>query len=128
MCALVEDLGEPLEDVIAEFFLQEHSDQQSTVAVTEGVLDLIRLHADKLGPEVVKRRLNKAIKEGLGWVRRAAYRLGMELFGPSFARPALRDSARMVRDWAEKAFSNEKTKRGSKSRSPKQAPGESPDD
>ena len=126
--ALVEDLGEPLEDVIAEFFLQDQGDQESTVAVSEGVLDLIRLHADELGPEVVKRRLNKAIKEGLGWVRRAAYRVGMELFGPAFARPALKDSARMVRDWAAQALSKGKPNRGSKSRSPKPAPDDSPDE
>ena len=40
--ALVETLGDPLEDVIAEFFLQDHGDQESTVAVTEGALDLMR--------------------------------------------------------------------------------------
>ncbi|MGZ3386450.1 MAG: hypothetical protein ACXWNF_15295, partial [Isosphaeraceae bacterium] len=35
-------------------------------------------------------------------VRQAAYRVGAERFGLAFARPARRDNARMVRDWAEK--------------------------
>jgi hypothetical protein len=126
--ALVEDLGEPLEDVIAEFFLTDHGDTQSTDAVSEGVLDLIRTHAEELGPDLVKRHLSRAIRKGSAAVRQAAYRVGLERFGSAFARPALKDSARMVRDWAAKALSKAEPKRVAKSRSPRHAPGDSPDE
>ncbi len=126
--ALVENLGGPLEDVIAEFFLKDHGDPQGTDAVSEGVLDLVRIHAEELGPEVVKRHLSRAIKKGSAAVRQAAYRLGLEQFGPAYARPALKDSARMVRDWAAKALSKATPKPVAKSRTSKQAPGDSPDE
>jgi hypothetical protein len=126
--ALVENLGEPLEGVISEFFLKDHGDTEGTNAVSEGVLDLIRIHAEELGPEVVKRRLSQGIKKGAAAVRQAAYRVGLERFGPAFTRPAFKDPARLVRDWAAKALFKDKPKRGSKSRSPKIAPGNSPDD
>ena len=37
----------------------------------------------------------------------AAYRVGTEQFGPDFARPALQDNARMVRDWAKKLLARD---------------------
>lgn len=113
--ALAENLGEPLQEVLSEFFLQNHGDQQSTAAVSEGVLDLIRIHAEELGPDVVKGWLCQGIRKGKAFVRVASYRIGAELFGPAFARPALKDSARMVRDWAAKSLSKDKPRRGSKS-------------
>ncbi len=85
--ALVEELGEPLEGVISEFFLQDHGDNQSTAAVSAGVLDLIRIHAETLGPEVVKRWLSKGIKKGSAFVRKASYRAGLELFGSPLRAP-----------------------------------------
>jgi hypothetical protein len=126
--ALVEELGEPIEEVISEFFLQDHGDSQSTAAVSEGVLDLIRIHAEELGEEVVKRWLSKGIKKGSAFVRKAAYRAGLDLFGPSFARPALHDPAGMVRDWAEQALARDKAKRKSKTHSLEKNPEGTPDD
>ena len=99
---LAEDVGEPLRDVLAEFFLRPDRDPQSADAVTQGALDLVRLHAEELGPDEVRSLLRKAIKAGSAVVRQAAYRVGAERFGPAFARPALQDNARMVRDWAGK--------------------------
>ena len=122
--ALVEELGKPLEGVISEFFLQDHSDSQSTAAVSEGVLDLLRIHAEELGEEVVKRWLSKGIKKGSAFVRKAAYRAGLDLFGPSFARPALQDPSGMVRNWATPALSRDKLKRKSKAQSLEKDPGE----
>jgi hypothetical protein len=100
--ALVENAGEPLPEVIDEFFLRQYRDQESTESVSEGVLDLIALYAEDLGADVVRKRVGKAIKCGHAPVRQAAYRLGAEQFGLDFVRPALKDDARRVRDWATK--------------------------
>ena len=85
--------------------------RQSTEAVSEGVLDLIGLHAEDLGPDAVQRLINKAIKHGLAPVRQAAYRIGAEQFGLDFARPALKDDG-LVRD-GRQAIGDEKTPAGS---------------
>jgi hypothetical protein len=110
--ALVENLDEPLKDVINEFFLKKFRTQVSTMSVSEdvseGVLDLIGLHSDELGPEVVRKLIGKAVKGGPAVVRQAAYRIGAEQFGLSFVRPALKDDAGIVRNWAARLL---KTKR-----------------
>jgi hypothetical protein len=106
--ALVENVGEPLPEVIDEFFLRSYGNQESTEAVSEGVLDLIGLHAEELGPDAVRRLINKAIKRGLAPVRQAAYRIGAAQFGLDFAQPALKDNARLVRDWAAKLLTTRK--------------------
>ena len=103
---LAEDVGEPLGDVLAEFNLRPDWDPQGADAVTEGALDLVRRHAEELGPDEVRSLLRKAIKRGSAAVRQAAYRVGAERFGHAFARPARRDNARMVRDWAEKLLAH----------------------
>jgi hypothetical protein len=110
--ALVEDIAEPLRAVLDEFFLRPDPDPQSANAVTQGALDLIGLHADELGPDEIRALLRKAIKRGTADVRQAAYRVGAERFGAEFARPALRDSARMVRDWAGKLLARNASKPG----------------
>ena len=111
--ALADELGEPLPDVIKEFFLRPSTDTQSALAVSDGVLDLIGRHAEELGPDEVRRLLRKAIKGGPAAVRRTAYRVGSDQFGLAFARPALRDPALLVRDWADKKFSSDRRKRRS---------------
>jgi hypothetical protein len=80
--------------------LKDYHESQSTTAVSEGVLDLLQSHFGALGEDAVKRWLRRAIKAKLASIRRAAYRVGAELFGRGFARPALRDAAGSVRDWA----------------------------
>ena len=112
--ALAEDVGEPLRDVLAEFFLRPDRDPQSTDAVTLGALDLVRHHAEELGPDDVRPLLRQAIKRGSAVVRQAAYRIGAERFGPDFARPALHDNARLVRDWADKLLKRDPGKPGRK--------------
>jgi hypothetical protein len=119
--ALVEDVGEPLGVVLAEFFLRPDHDQRGADAVTQGALDLVRLHAEELGPDQVRSLLRKAIKRGTAHVRQAAYRLGAEQFGLDFARPALRDNARMVSDWAKKLLARESGKSRRKSSRPRRA-------
>jgi hypothetical protein len=106
--ALVENVGEPLLDVVGEFFLKNYGGSAATEAVSEGVLDLIGLHAEELGPEVVRKLIGKATKRGLAPVRQAAYRIGAEQFGLNFVRPALKDDAGIVRNWAARLL---KTKR-----------------
>ena len=90
--------------VTNEFFLKKFRTQVSTMSVSEdvseGVLDLIGLHSDKLGPDVVRKLIGKAIKGGPAVVRQAAYRIGAEQFGLDFVRPALKDDAGIVRNWA----------------------------
>ena len=113
---LVDHVGEPLRDVIGAYFLASHGDQLAAIAMSEGALDLIRGRAEELDDDTVKRLLARAVKTGLGPVRQAAYRAGAERFGPDYARPALRDKARMVRDWAQKYLAAGKTKRGSRAR------------
>jgi hypothetical protein len=104
VCALVEDLGEPLDVVVREFLLRPYPDQESESAVSMGVLDLIARHAKALGEKRVKSHLAKAIKHGLAHVRQAAYRVGAECFGLAYARPALKDPAGLVRNWAAKTL------------------------
>ncbi len=106
--ALVENVGEPLLDVVGEFFLKNYGSAAATEAVSEGVLDLIGLHAEILGLDVVRKLVRKAIKRGLAPVRQAAYRIGAEQFGLAFVRPALTDDAGIVRNWAARLL---KTKR-----------------
>jgi hypothetical protein len=98
--ALVENVGEPLPEVIAEFFLKKYRDAAATEAVSEGVLDLIGLHAGELDPKELRKWISKAIKGGLAPVRQAAYRIGAEHFGIRFVRPALNDESGTVRKWA----------------------------
>ena len=56
----------------------------------------------------MRKLIAKAIKRGLAPVRQAAYRIGAEQFGLTFVRPALKDDAGIVRNWAAKLL---KTKR-----------------
>jgi hypothetical protein len=119
--ALVEDIGEALADVLAEFFLRPDRDRLGADAVTEGALDLVRLHAQELGPDEVRSLLRKAIKRGSAPVRQAAYRVGAEQFGFDFAHPALRDHARMVSEWAKKLLAREAGKSSRKSSRPRRA-------
>ena len=112
--ALAENVGEPLRDILAEFYLRPDRDPQGADAVTQGDLDLARHHAEELGPDDVRSLLRKAIKRGSAVVRQAAYRVGAEQFGPDFARPALRDNARVVRDWADKLLMRDTVKPGRK--------------
>jgi hypothetical protein len=116
---LVENLGEPLLDVVDEFFLKDYGGAAAIEAVSEGVLDLIGLRAGELGPEVVRRLIRKAIKRGLAPVRQAAYRIGAEQFGLAFVRPALQDAAGMVRQWAAKLLATKKLQPARKIRSRK---------
>ena len=124
--ALAEDVGEPLRDVLAEFFLRPDRDPQGADAVTQGALDLVRHHAEELGPGDVQPLLLKAIEGGSAVVRQAAYRIGAERFGPDFARPALRDNARVVRDWASKLLAGSTGKPGRKA-NPRRRPSPSKD-
>jgi hypothetical protein len=113
--ALVEEIGEPAPDVIREFLLRRDSDTPSSDAVSSGALDLIKLHAEELGPDTVRILLRKVIKGGSASLRQAAYRLGADQFRPAFARPALNDKARVVRDWASKYLAqNARGHRGTK--------------
>lgn len=125
--ALVEDLGEPLPDVISGFFLRKYHDPRSTEFVAQGVLDLIRHHAGELGSDAVRQFLRRAIKDGPAVARQAAYRIGAEQFGRDFVRPALKDPARMVRDWAGKLLAQDGGASGRKTgprRRPSSATGE----
>jgi hypothetical protein len=82
--------------------------------MTEGALDLLRHHAEDLGPDKVRSLLRKAIKRGSAAARQAAYRVGAERSGLAFARPARRDKARMVRDRADKLLARDTSKAGRK--------------
>jgi hypothetical protein len=102
--ALAESLGEPAPAVIHEFFLRRFGDDQTTDAVATGTLDLISRSAAVLGPAEVRKLVTNAIKRGNAHVRQAAYRIGAEQFGLAFARPACKDQAGLVRNWAVKLF------------------------
>ena len=58
-------------------------------------------------------------KHGTAIVRQAAYRVGAEQFGLDFARPALRDNAGRVRDWAKKLLARDASKSSRKSSRPR---------
>ena len=115
--ALVENGGEPLREVIDEYFLKSHGDSLSAIAMTEGAVDLIRAHGDDLDQDKVKRLLSRAIKLGLGPVRLAAYARVPSDSAWIMLEPALKDSARMVRDWAGKYLSANKPRRHTRSQS-----------
>jgi len=115
--ALGDEVGEPLPEVIAEFFCKQYHDQKSSEAATVGVLDAVGLHAEDLGPDQVKKLARKAIKHTLGTVRHAGYRLGAKQFGPGFAAAALKDSWRPLRDWAAKLVRAKPPKTGRKTAS-----------
>ena len=123
--ALVENVGEPLLDVVGEFFLKNYGGKEATEAVSEGVLDLIGLHAEELGPEVVRKLIGKATKRGLAPVRLAAYRIGAEQFGLDFVRPALKDDAGIVRNWAARLLETKRLQPARKTMS-KRRPRSSP--
>jgi hypothetical protein len=119
--ALVENVGEPVLAVVDEFFLKKFESAASTEAVSEGVLDLIGLHAEDLDPEVVRKLIGKAIKRGLAPVRQAAYRIGAERFGLNFVRPALKDEAGIVRNWAARLLATQRLQPARKTTSKRRA-------
>jgi hypothetical protein len=108
--ALVESLGEPALEVIKEFLLRPERDSHYVDMVHQGALDVVQAWAAELGPEQLRKLLRKAIKQGTGIVRKAAYRIGLERFGSEFAHPALKDPAKIVSDWAVKALATKATK------------------
>lgn len=108
--ALVDAVREPAQEVIKEFLLRPERDSHYADMVQQGVLDVVHSHAGELGPEEVRKLLRKAIKKGMAIVRQAAYRIGLEQFGPEFARPALKDPAGVVSNWASKALATKTRK------------------
>jgi len=74
--------------------------------IHQGGVDVVEARAQELGPDMVRKLLKKAIVRGAVAVRHAAYRIGLKQFGPEFARPALKDLAGSVRNWAAKALSS----------------------
>lgn len=71
---------------------------------------MVQARAAELGPAEVRKLLRKAIRKGTAIVRQAAYRIGLEQFGSEFARPALKDPAGVVRNWASKSLTTEARK------------------
>jgi hypothetical protein len=104
--ALVEHVGEPALEVVEEFLLQRDKRDHHVDLVQQGALDVVEARAEELGPDATRQFLNTAIAGGAAVVRHAAYRIGLKQFGPEFARPALRDIAGSVRNWAVKALSS----------------------
>lgn len=106
------NLGAPAEEVIDEFFLWRKDAwprSPDMAAVTEGVLELVDVFADRLGAERVQTLVSRALRQGNSQVRLSAYRVGLAKFGVEYARRALEDVSRPVRRWAEKALSASNT-------------------
>jgi hypothetical protein len=114
--SLVRHAGEPLRDVLGAYFMKPDRNQLDAIAMTEGAVDLIREYAEELDDDSVRRLLSRASKDGLAPMRLAAYRAGAERFGRDYARPALKDPARLFRDWAGKYLSAEKPNRRTRSK------------
>jgi hypothetical protein len=104
--ALAEHVGEPAREVIAEFLLRPDKRDHNVDMVHQGALDVVAARTQELGPEATLQYLQQAIAGGAAAVRHAAYRIGLKLFGPDFARPALKDTAGSVRKWAAKALAS----------------------
>jgi hypothetical protein len=104
--ALVEHVGEPAPEVIAEFLLRPDKRDHNVDMVHQGALDVVEARTEELGPEATQQYLQQAIAGGAAAVRHAAYRIGLKHFGPDFARPALKDTAGSVRKWAAKALAS----------------------
>jgi hypothetical protein len=102
--ALVDALGEPPLEVIYEFLLRREGQDYDEEMVHRGALDVVSSYAGSLGQDRVRGMLSKAIRRGSAAVRQQAYRIGLDQLGPSFALPALDDSAKSVRAWAAKTL------------------------
>ena len=102
--ALTDPVGEPPLAVIDEFLLRSRKKDYYVEIIDQGALDVVEARAEELGPEVVRKVLEKAIQGGSAVVRHAAYRIGLKELGADFARPALNDPAGSVRKWAAKAL------------------------
>jgi hypothetical protein len=105
--ALALNLGESPEVVIDEFFLWQKevwTRHPALAAVTEGVLDLVDVFADRLGAERVKAYVLRALRQTNSGVRLSAYRVGLAHFGIEYAKRGLKDPSRPVRRWAEKVL------------------------
>lgn len=107
---LVEELGEPAHEVIEEFLVRPVRANHYGDMVHQGALDVVQARAAELGSEEVRKLLLKAIKKGSAIVRQSAYRIGLEQFGSNFAHPALKDPAKVVRNWAVKALATKTRK------------------
>lgn len=86
------------------FLLRPEKNSRCVEMVQQGALDVVEAHAAELGSQEVRKWLRKAIKGGGAIVRQTAYRIGLEQFGEAFARPALKDPAKVVSSWAVKAL------------------------
>ncbi|MCY2987438.1 MAG: hypothetical protein NTY19_06175, partial [Planctomycetota bacterium] len=104
--ALVEHVGEPAREVIAEFLLRPDKRDHNVDTVHQGALDVVEARTEELGPEATQKYLQQAIAGGAAAVRHAAYRIGLKHFGPDFARPTLKDTAGSVRKWAAKTLTS----------------------
>jgi hypothetical protein len=66
---------------------------------------------------LLRKLIGKAIKRVLAPVRQAAYRVGAEQFGLNFVRPALKEDAGVVRNWAAKLLKSGRLQPARKTRS-----------
>lgn len=93
-----------MRQIVDEFHLRQEKDRYYLEMIHQGALDLIRARADELGSEEVRKLLKKAVKSTSVAARLAAYRIGTELYGMEYARPALKDNAASLRKWAGKVL------------------------
>jgi hypothetical protein len=71
-------------------------------AVNLGVLDVLSTYSTQIPEAEARALVHRALEVGAVPTRRAAYQLGAELWGDTYLARAAADSAKVIRDWADK--------------------------
>ena len=76
--------------------------QYTREAINQGVADVIAAHHSEMPAAFVRQILSQGISHPAMAVRKRFYTVGLDILGPDFIRPALKDRSKKVRQWAEK--------------------------
>ncbi len=79
-------------------------ERYDAVPFDKAVGDIIEAYHEEMPPAEVREMVEQGVQAGKFEIRLRFYRLGLELYGPDFLRPALEDRSKKVREWAEKAL------------------------
>ncbi len=82
-------------------------DGYDTVPFDQAVADVIEAFHEEMLPTEVREMVEQGTQASAFQTRSRFYRLGLELYGPEFIRPALEDRSAKVRKWARKQLKEE---------------------
>jgi len=93
-------LGADPREVVERYF--GTGGQYTREAINQGVADVIAAHHSEMPAAFVRQILSQGISHPAMVVRKRFYTVGLDILGPDFIRPALKDRSKKVRRWAEK--------------------------